>query len=174
MQTSEAHCRREPEKFRGTLMAMKKICTWSYRFVPGAETAATEDYFVDWMQATVDLKPGYCVTLAEAQLGRTPGELSAMSEGYPERVRRQQEGTISLTATAGGNATSPASVSQQFDFLPGRVSLGTYENNAALWWKGKTRKTLSLGVGIESEHPVAAAAGIFELRVGLYTDIGSC
>jgi len=174
MQIGETDCTRELQKFRGTVLAVKKVCRWSYRFVPGSETAPADDYFVDWMQATVDPRPGYCVVVGEAQVGRTPGEISAMSAGYPDRVRTRHEDVISLTATAEGNAASPASVSQQFAFAPGRMMLETFENNAALAWEGKTRRTLALGVGIESAHAPIDEAGVFEVRAGLYAEVKSC
>lgn len=179
IQVGDTDCQRRAVKDkRGTDLAEVRWCRWSYRHIPGTEANAAEEYYVDWVQATVDPYEGFCVREVEAQVGRTPGEPSAVSKGYPRIVRRPGPATISLAASAGGNALEEARVSQQFHLRRGRVVQGTREfenyNYQWLFWKGSSRRPISLGLGVESSAPVEAQAGVFQIRTLAYGYVVSC
>lgn len=158
----------------GSVVAVKHICLWSYLFNPAMDNDSDNGYFIDWVQTTLNPKPGWCVDYAENQLGRTPGELTALSNGYPERVRKNHSATVVLEASADGNASAPVTVSQSFDLHRGQMTWGTFRNNLAVVWRGRTPKTVSLGLGIESVHPLETETGTYRIRVGFYSHVFAC
>ena len=181
MQVGDTDCNRWViRNMKGTDVAGLRWCRWNYRYIPGTEANAAEEYYIDWMQATLDPYEGFCVFSAEARVGRSPGDPSAVSKGYPKVVRRPGPTTISLAASAGGNAIEEGRVSQQFHLRPGRFDQGIrkFENHSYHWvsWKGVSRHPISLGLGVESASPVEAQAGVFQILTGVYRDkeVQSC
>lgn len=147
-------CATERDTHDGNVVAVVKACQRFYTLDSASEGNETRDYGVFWLQTTIAPKPGWCVTMAKSDMvfprrakvvSKTPeGEVTAKNS---KRLKTE------LSADAGGNATTPGSISQSSTLYPDKqtptLKKRTKTTQFRLTWTGSNENQLAFVSGVE-------------------------
>ncbi|MBK5227616.1 MAG: hypothetical protein JJE05_03825 [Actinobacteria bacterium] len=148
-------------------------CDWWFKYATGAESDATKDYGILWLQTTATPYKGFCVESFDAQLGAdSQFEVIGSVEARRIRAGKAVGEDVALSSDADGHGPTPASVLKELTIRPGLMNVGDVASDGSIRAKWRSahssEKPISLVLGIEvawDADATEALTAIYEIRV---------
>lgn len=147
-------CATERDKHDGVVVAVVKACQRFYLLDAESETNADRDFGVFWLQSTIDPKPGWCVTSSSSDMVFSSRlALVSKTPNAQETTKRDKRLKTSLSVDAGGDASTPGSISQTSTLYPDKqtpvVKSGDKVTKFRLKWNGSSGDKLAFVSGVQ-------------------------
>lgn len=129
-----------------------RMCSWNYTLAP-AETNTGEDFSAFWLQTEV-FSGGECIRSVSLEF-RVPKGVRIVSGAPSESgrfTRSSAPKTTELIVDAEGAAPVPGTVVQDSAAPAGRVDVAVGERRYRYTWRGNSRDTIMIPLGIQLAH----------------------
>ena len=135
----------------GQTAVVTKGCTFTYDFRKAKDRSARRDFGVFWFQTTVDPRNGFCLTDVRGRIWVPRGY---RIEGHaPKHVRTTSSRRYTSKLIArGGGMRDAAVVKNSFKLRPRVLDPDRTRRRLVVDWRGSTRKTFALAMGIEVSY----------------------
>lgn len=153
---ADTKCDRKSRTSNGERVAVIKRCLRFYTFDEATESDVDKDYGVVWLQSNVDGRNGWCTKRAASDV-LLPDDVE-VHRFRPRRatsIETSQTYTTKLVADAGGTATNPGQISQEWLAYPRRVRglMRAEDTVFRVKWAGTSKAKLGFAGGVEISWP---------------------